>query len=192
MSSRYSLLTHFLPDRFRCRESQVQYNLNPALCQRTTVSGWTKIKARFHPGQSRRIITQNNLSGAASRGWGCFCFNTASCWRSAKFSKRRLRRERTDRTSRIPEDARRSPSLFSDFRAALRRIKDQVNCQTLSFNCDSVAQVHAIREVWLKLPTPPGRPGQTPQVRTLLNPADDLPTRRPRGRQHKRPQYNQK
>jgi hypothetical protein len=46
-----------------------------------------RIKARFHPGQSRRRITQNNLSGAANRGCGCRCFKTASCCRSARFSK---------------------------------------------------------------------------------------------------------
>jgi hypothetical protein len=68
MSSRNSLLTHFLPTRVRCRESHVQYSLNPVRCQRTTVSGWTMINARFHPGQIRCKITQNNLSGAANRG----------------------------------------------------------------------------------------------------------------------------
>jgi hypothetical protein len=35
--------------------------LNPARCQRTTVSGWTRINATFHPGHSRRKITQNNV-----------------------------------------------------------------------------------------------------------------------------------
>jgi hypothetical protein len=67
MSSRNFLLTHFLPTRIRGRESHLQYNLNPTRCQRTTVSGWTRINARFHPGQSRRNITQNNLSGAPNR-----------------------------------------------------------------------------------------------------------------------------
>jgi hypothetical protein len=32
--------------------------LNPARCQRTTVSGWTRINACFHPGQNHRKITQ--------------------------------------------------------------------------------------------------------------------------------------
>jgi len=32
ISSRNSRLTHFLPARLRCRESHVQYNLNPARC----------------------------------------------------------------------------------------------------------------------------------------------------------------
>jgi hypothetical protein len=54
MSSRSSRLTHFLPTRFRCRESHVQYNLNLALCQRTTVSGWTRINACFHPALCQR------------------------------------------------------------------------------------------------------------------------------------------
>src|SRR5258708_11055363 len=66
MSSRNSLLTHLLPARVRCRESHFQYNLNPARCQPRTVSGWTRINACFHPGQSRHNITQNNLSEAAT------------------------------------------------------------------------------------------------------------------------------
>jgi len=77
ISTRNSLLTHFLPRRVRCRESHVQYSLNPARCQRTTVSGWTRINACFHSGQSRRKITQNNLSGAANLGLGVLPFQDA-------------------------------------------------------------------------------------------------------------------
>jgi hypothetical protein len=43
-----------------------------------TVSGWTRINACFHPGQSRRDITQNNLSEAANRGCRYRTFKTAS------------------------------------------------------------------------------------------------------------------
>jgi hypothetical protein len=68
MVSRNSLLTHFPPARVRCRESQVQQSLNPDLCHRTTVSGWTRINARFHPSQSHRNVNQNNRSGAANLG----------------------------------------------------------------------------------------------------------------------------
>ena len=89
MSSRNSLPTHFLPARVGCRESHAQYNLNPARCQRTTVSGWTRIKACFHPGQSRRSTTQNNLPEAGIRGCGCRRFKVVSCCRSARFSKSR-------------------------------------------------------------------------------------------------------
>src|ERR1035438_1359632 len=71
MRSRSSLLTHFLPALARCRESHVQYNLKPARCQRMTVSGWTRISTCLHLGQSRRKITQNNLSEVANRGFGC-------------------------------------------------------------------------------------------------------------------------
>jgi hypothetical protein len=42
MSSRSSMLTHFLPAGVRCRERHPQYNLNPALCQRATVSAGRK------------------------------------------------------------------------------------------------------------------------------------------------------
>ena len=93
INSRNSLVTHFLPTRVRCRESHVQYNLNPARCQRTTVSGCTRTSARFHPGHSRRKIIQNNLSGAAKRGRGYLCFKTESCCRKARFSNSRSLRE---------------------------------------------------------------------------------------------------
>jgi hypothetical protein len=67
-----SLLTHLLPAP--CRESHFHYNLNPIRCQRTTVSGRTTTNAHFHPYQSRRNITQNNLSEIANRGCGCLRF----------------------------------------------------------------------------------------------------------------------
>jgi hypothetical protein len=66
ISSRSSLLTHFLPARTRCRESQVQYSLKPARCHRTAVSGWTRINACLHPDQNRRKMTQKSLSVTAS------------------------------------------------------------------------------------------------------------------------------
>src|ERR1700722_19613122 len=81
ISSRSSLLTHFLPARTRCRESQVQYSLKPARCHRTTVSGWTRINACLHPDQNRRNMTQKSLSVTATRGWECLRFKTASCCR---------------------------------------------------------------------------------------------------------------
>src|SRR5665213_1280690 len=93
MILRNSLLTHFLPARVRCSESHVQYNLKPALCHRTTAPCWRRISARFHPGQSRRKITQKNLSDRANRGCGRLRCRTVSCCRRARFSKRRSRRE---------------------------------------------------------------------------------------------------
>lgn len=53
-----------------------------------------RINARFHPGQSRRNITQNNLSETANRGCGHRRFKTAICCRRARFSMNRSRRER--------------------------------------------------------------------------------------------------
>jgi len=100
ISSRSSLLIGFLPTHTRCRESQLQYGLNPARCQPMTVSGCTRISTRFHPGQSRRNITLNNLSATANRGCGCLTFNAPSCCRKAIFSNRRSRRKQADRTSR--------------------------------------------------------------------------------------------
>jgi hypothetical protein len=97
MSSRNSLLTHFLPTRIRCREIQVQYNLSPARCQRTTASGCTRINARRQPAQSRSSITQNNRSEAENRGCGCRRPKTETCCRRARFSSSKSRRERENR-----------------------------------------------------------------------------------------------
>jgi hypothetical protein len=91
---RNSLLTHFLPVRFRCHESQVQYNLNPVRCQRTTVSGWTRTNARSQLVQSRCNTIQSSRSEAEGRGCGYRCFQTTSCCRRAKFSKSNSLRER--------------------------------------------------------------------------------------------------
>jgi hypothetical protein len=62
----------------RYDERHFQYKANPARCQRTTVSGWTRINTDFHLGQNRRSITQNNLSKVAMPGRGWRCFKTAS------------------------------------------------------------------------------------------------------------------
>ncbi len=62
IGSRNSLLTPLLPPRVRRRESHFQYSLKPTLRQRTTVSGWTIIKAFRQTGQRARSITQSNPS----------------------------------------------------------------------------------------------------------------------------------
>jgi hypothetical protein len=59
-----SLLVGMRPMRLCRRESQVQYSLNPALCQCSTVSGWTRTKASFHSGQMRRNRIQKSRSVA--------------------------------------------------------------------------------------------------------------------------------
>ena len=111
MRSRNSVLTHFLPVRIRCRESHVQYSLKPSRCQRTTVSGWTRINACFHLGQNRCNITQKHLSDAANRGRGVFRFKTESCCRRARFSKSRSRRERKNRAGKTARSLRRRSML---------------------------------------------------------------------------------
>ena len=93
ISSRNSLLTHFRPGRALFRERHVQYNLKPARCQRTTVSGWMMTSARFHPDQNHRSITQKTLSAVASLGRGCRACRTMSCCRKAKISSSKSRRE---------------------------------------------------------------------------------------------------
>src|ERR1035441_8150139 len=101
MSSRSSLLTHLLPTQVRCREIHFQYRLNPARCQRTTVSGCTTMSARCHLDQRRHKVVQNSLSEVEKRGRGRRSFKTASCCRRARFSKSRSRREQKDRAANM-------------------------------------------------------------------------------------------
>ena len=117
MSSRSSAPIRLRPGLIRCRESQAQYALNPARCQRTTVSGWTRINACFHPNQNRLSTTQNSRSKIANRGCGCLCFKTASCCRSAGFSKSRSRRERKSWVTRIDRSLSKC-SMRSVYRAS--------------------------------------------------------------------------
>src|ERR1035437_1351599 len=102
-------LTQILADAFSARPNPtlrepLQYSLNPARCQRTTVSGRTRIDACIHSGQSRRKITQNSLSEVETCGRGYRCFITSSCWRRAKFSSSRSRQERKIRIRRITKN----------------------------------------------------------------------------------------
>src|ERR1035441_7304721 len=99
ISSRTSLLIGFLPTAFRAREIQLQYNRNPALCQRTTVSGVTRINDLFQPVQNFRKTTQNSLSTELSRGRGRFECRARSCCRRARFSKMSSSRERKTETT---------------------------------------------------------------------------------------------
>ena len=99
MSSRNSRLVGFLPTQTRPRVSQLQYSLNAVRCQRTTVSGWISIKAFRHPAHNRRRAIQQKRWGKENRGWGWRLAKTASCWRRARFSKRRSRREREEQMS---------------------------------------------------------------------------------------------
>jgi hypothetical protein len=51
-------------------------------------------RACSHPDQNLRAKTQKSLSSAPSLGLACLRFNAASCWRRARFSRSRLRRDR--------------------------------------------------------------------------------------------------
>ena len=68
----HSLLIGFLPTAFRAREIRLQYSRKPARCQRTTVSGVTRINDFFQPEQTCRKTTQNIRSTELSRGRGRF------------------------------------------------------------------------------------------------------------------------
>lgn len=52
----------FFPARFLLLEVNLQCRRKPARCQRTAVSGVTRIKDCFHPDQKRRVTIQNSRS----------------------------------------------------------------------------------------------------------------------------------
>ena len=60
-----------------------------------------RTNACLHPLQSLRKVTQNNRSEAANRGCGRLCLKTASCCRSARFSKSKSSQERKGWVARI-------------------------------------------------------------------------------------------
>ena len=99
IKSRTSFDVGLLPTCVMAREISRQYKRKPARCQRTTASGVTTISDCFHPDQNRRTATQKILSSGPILGLGCRRLSTASCWRKARFSRKRLRRARKRRTS---------------------------------------------------------------------------------------------
>jgi hypothetical protein len=99
ISSRTSVDSFFLPTSFLACEIKLQYSRNPARCQRTTVSAVTTRRDLFQLVQNRHASTQKSLSTGLSFGLARLRFNTASCWRSARFSRSSLRRERKQRAT---------------------------------------------------------------------------------------------
>src|SRR2546422_10709287 len=91
------------PDRRRL--FHVQYRLNPARCQPTTVSGRTSCSDCRHLVHNLDRQAQKIRSNSVSRGRGSRAFHTASCCRSARFSSansRCVRRELLSVPKRIP------------------------------------------------------------------------------------------
>src|SRR5258708_33034815 len=103
-----SVESFFLSTRIFALEMKLQYRRKPVLCQRTTVSGVTRMRDCFHPDRNLRAATQKSLSSTRNLGLGWLRFNAVSCCRSAKFSRSKLRRERKTRT--------RSPSQRQNMR----------------------------------------------------------------------------
>src|SRR5205823_777301 len=97
--SRTSLDSVFLPTCFLAFEIKLQYSRKPARCQRTTVSGVTTRRDCFQSEQNRHASPQKSLSKGLSFGLTRLRFSTASCWRSARFSRSSLRRERKQRAT---------------------------------------------------------------------------------------------
>jgi hypothetical protein len=135
ISARTSLLTRFLPATVRCRESHAQYWLNPALCQRTTVSGWTMIRACFQPLQIRLSRTQKSLSRGLSFRRGCLAFRIAICCRKSKFSSNSFWRGARART-RSPKNNlnNRSTGLLYQANPCANQILDDSSSQASTRN----------------------------------------------------------
>ena len=70
MRSRTSFGVCLLPMGFLVFEIILQYQRNPARCQRITVSGVTTRSACFQPDQHRRTSSQKSLSDRSSFGRG--------------------------------------------------------------------------------------------------------------------------
>ena len=133
INSRTSLGVDRLPTGLLTSEISFQYSRKPARCHRTTVSGVTTMSDPFHPDQNRRAVTQKSLSRRPSFGRACRRFSTASCCRSARFSRARSRRLRRRRTS-APNQSRnrwnlaRSYSRFDS--GTLRQVIDSAARQS--------------------------------------------------------------
>src|SRR5437660_7558702 len=118
INSRTSFGVGFLPTRVPTLEISFQYKRKPARCQRITVSGATTIRACFQPDQKRLKATQNSLSNGLKHGLRRRRFNTASCWRNARFSRSRLWRTRKKRTS-IPRHRRMNRNMARSYNRKL-------------------------------------------------------------------------
>jgi hypothetical protein len=79
--------------RWVSRHAAAGFDLFP----HTRVSGLTTMSDCFHPDQNLRAKIHKTLSNTDSLGLACLRFNTASCWRRAKFSSRSPRRLWNDR-----------------------------------------------------------------------------------------------
>ncbi len=89
MSLRISGSSEGLPT-FLFLDLNVQNSLNPFLCQRITVSGFTTIRTFFQSFQTRDKNTQKILSLILISGRLTCCFIIANCWRRARFSMKRF------------------------------------------------------------------------------------------------------
>jgi hypothetical protein len=155
MSSRISLLVDFLPTRTLDREIHFQYSLNPARCQRTSVSGCTRINALVHPDQRRRSEIQSNRSPFENLGCGRRRAKTASCCRNARFSKSRSRRARKEPTNTPNISLRRRSMAALHHRKHDRFIQDGVLTRDRS---DPLSKRPCRREVFRSTNRPPLQP----------------------------------
>src|ERR1700741_2088939 len=114
ISPRTSLRVGLLPGCLVILETSLQYRRKPARCQRTTVSGVTMRRDCFQPDQTRRATTQKTRSKLLRLGRGRRRFRTESCWRRAKFSRRKLRCERKRRTI-VPKKSLTNRSMASSY-----------------------------------------------------------------------------
>ncbi len=79
INSRTTFDVGLLPTCFRTLEISRQYIRKPVRCQRTTVSGVTRMRESFQADQTLRAITQKSLSSRPRIGRGCRRFSVTSC-----------------------------------------------------------------------------------------------------------------
>src|ERR1700680_4328741 len=125
ISWRISTVTAGRPQR--CFDFHRQYDLNPARCQRTTVSGRTIASAPYIVGTSRQTPPNINLSIETNRSFlGLARRSTLICCLSTRISASSATRDR-NRSLAIPKINRYKFSIGYQHRAILGQLPARLN-----------------------------------------------------------------
>jgi hypothetical protein len=125
ISWRISTVTAGRPQR--CFDFQRQYDLNPARCQRITVSGRTIASAPYILGNSRQTPPNINLSIETNRGLlGLARRSTLICCLSTRISASSATCDR-NRSLAIPKINRHKSSIGRQHRAILSQVPARLN-----------------------------------------------------------------
>jgi hypothetical protein len=111
----------------RCFDFQRQYDLNPARCQRITVSGRTIARAPYILGNSRQTPPNIHLSIEANRSLlGSASRSTLICCLSTRISASSTTRDR-NRSLPIAKISRHKSSIGYQHRAILSQLPARLN-----------------------------------------------------------------